>query len=66
MRAMGEGTVVDKTARVVEEVVVLKTAEEHVGHAADSVPRRTSRSNATLMWRPEPAQLAGRLIRLLI
>ncbi len=39
MTATGEEAVVGKTARVVEEVVVSKTAEEHVENVEDSVRR---------------------------
>jgi len=37
--ATGEEAVIGKTARVVEEVVVRKTAEEHVENVEDSVRR---------------------------
>jgi stress response protein YsnF len=39
MTATGEEAVVGKTARVVEEVVVSKTAEEHVENVDDTVRR---------------------------
>jgi uncharacterized protein (TIGR02271 family) len=39
MTATGEEAVVGKTARVVEEVVVSKTAEEHVENVSDTVRR---------------------------
>lgn len=39
MVATGEEAVVGKTARVVEEVVVSKTADEHVEEVDDTVRR---------------------------